>query len=196
MGIEKIALAKRSEYEKLDAEYKQLLSVSQPKIDNIDVVLKDVDSKAQQEQQAYAQNFNDGFLTQIESLNNLIKENSALQTRYYLLVAILLLIELMPVIAKTLLPAGTYDERVILREELEKEMANTNIRREQELKELYNNTALQNDKETISSFFNLTKTDREEKIKAFSHKWKTENHQTFDGLWEKMKKEIFTKQEN
>ena len=196
VGIEKIALAKRSEYEKLDAEYKQLLSVSQPKIDNIDVVLKDVDSKAQQEQQAYAQNFNDGFLTQIESLNNLIKENSALQTRYYLLVAILLLIELMPVIAKTLLPAGTYDERVILREELEKEMANTNIRREQELKELYNNTALQNDKETISSFFNLTKTDREEKIKAFSHKWKTENHQTFDGLWEKMKKEIFTKQEN
>ncbi len=196
VGIEKIALAKRNEYEKLDAGYKLLLSADQSKIDTLDAALKEIAYKTQQEQQAYAQNFNDGFLTQIESLNNLIKENSALQTRYYLLVAILLLIELMPVIAKTLLPAGTYDERVMLREELEKEMANSNIRREQELKELYNNTALQSDKETVTAFFNLTKSDRDEKIRSFSHKWKTENHQTFDGFWEKMKKEIFTKQEN
>ena len=54
---------------------------------------------------------------------------------------ILLLIELMPVIAKTLLPAGTYDEKVFLREEMEKEIANSNIRKEQELKELYNSLA-------------------------------------------------------
>lgn len=196
VGIEKIALAKKAEYEKLDNEYRQMLALQQPKIDSADALLKDIDNRVQLEQQAYAQNFNDGFLTQIEALNNLIKTNSALQIRYYLLVAILLLIELMPVIAKTLLPSGTYDEKVMLREELEKEMANGNIRREQELKELYNNLAVQHDKETITAFFNLTKQDREEKIKHFSHKWKTENHQTFDGLWEKMKKEILTKQEN
>lgn len=196
VGIEKIALAKKAEYEKLDNEYRQLFALQQPKIDSADALLKDIDNRVQLEQQGYAQNFNDGFLTQIEALNNLIKTNSALQIRYYLLVAILLLIELMPVIAKTLLPSGTYDEKVMLREELEKEMANGNIRREEELKELYNNLALQHDKETITAFFNLTKQDREDKIKQFSQKWKTENHQTFDGLWEKMKKEILTKQEN
>lgn len=196
VGIKDIAIAKRNEYEKLDNDYKQLLAINQPKIDQFDKESNNIDAKIEQEQQAYAQNFNDGFLTQIEALNNLIKENSALQTRYYLLVAILLLIELMPVIAKTLLPGGTYDERVMLREELEKEMSHSNIRREQELKELYNNTALQSDKETIAAFFNLTKSDREEKMKTFSSKWKTENHQTFDGLWEKMKKELLTKQEN
>ncbi len=196
VGIEKIAMAKKKEYEKLEDAYKQLLVANQPKIDAADISLQQIDSKTQQEQQAYAQNFNDGFLTQIESLNNLIQGNSALQTRYYLLVAILLLIELMPVIAKTLLPSGTYEERVMLREKLEKEMAQSNIRREQELKELYNNAALQNDKESINAFFSLTKTDREEKIKAFSNKWKTENYQTFDGLWEKVKKEILARQEN
>ncbi len=196
MGIEKIAIAKRNEYEKLDGEYKQLLVLNQPKIDSADKLLKSIDLKMQQEQLLYAQNFNDGFLTQIEGLNNLIKENSALQTRYYLLVAILLLIELMPVIAKTVLPSGTYDEKVMLREELEKEMAHANIQKEQQLKELYNNSALLADKETIAAFFNLTKEDREEKIKNFSSKWRNENHQTFDGLWEKMKKEILTKQEN
>jgi len=196
VGIEKIALAKKQEYEKLDAAYKQQLLLQQPTIDRIDAALKDIDNKTKQEQQAYAANFNDGFLTQIEALNNLIKTNSALQTRYYLLVAILLLIELMPVIAKTLLPAGTYDEKVLLREELEIEMAKGNIRREQELKELYNSLALQHDKETINVFFNITKEDREEKMRQFSNKWKTENNQTFDGMWEKMKKEILTKQEN
>jgi hypothetical protein len=39
-----------------------------------------------------------------------------------ILVAILLLIELMPVISKTLLPEGTYDEKVLLREKIEKEL--------------------------------------------------------------------------
>ena len=196
VGIKDIAIAKRKEYEKLETDYQQLLSIDQPKINQLEASLKELDNKIALAQQSYAQHFNDGFLTQIEALNNLIKENSALQTRYYLLVAILLLIELMPVIAKTLLPSGTYDEKVMLREELEKEMAQSNIRREQELKELYNSTALQSDKDAITAFFNLTEPDRKEKIKNFSNKWKTDNHQSFDGLWEKMKMEILSKQEN
>lgn len=196
VGIKDIAIAKRKEYEKLETDYQQLLSIDQPKINQVEASLKELDNKIALAQQSYAQNFNDGFLTQIEALNNLIKENSALQIRYYLLVAILLLIELMPVIAKTLLPSGTYDEKVMLREELEKEMAHSNIRREQELKELYNSTALQSDKDAITAFFNLTEPDRQEKIKNFSNKWKTDNHQSFDGLWEKMKMEILSKQEN
>jgi hypothetical protein len=102
----------------------------------------------------------------------------------------------MPVIAKTLLPSGSYDEKVMLREEMEVELANTNMKKEQALKEIYNQMAFDNDKEAITAFFSLTKDDRNEKMKAFSKKWKEENHQTFDGLWEKMKKEIFTKQEN
>lgn len=196
VGIEKIALAKKQAYEKLDGEYKQLQVMLQPKIDSADAGLKEIVNKTTQEQLAYTRHFNDGFLTQTEALNNLIKSNRALQIRYYLLVAILVLIELMPVIAKTLLPSGTYDEKAFLREALEKNMANGNIRREQELKELYNDLALQYDKATIAAFFSITKDDKEEKLKQFSTKWTTENHQTFDGMWEKMKKEILSKQEN
>ena len=102
----------------------------------------------------------------------------------------------MPVIAKTMLPSGSYDEKVVLREEMEIDIAHSNIRKEQQLKELYNQMAYDNDTEAITSFFSLTKEDRNEKMKAFSKKWKEENHQSFDGLWEKMKKEILTKQEN
>jgi hypothetical protein len=196
VGIKDIAIAKRNEYQKLDGEYQVLLKSNEPKIISLETELKTIDENIKKEEAAFTNYFNDGFLTQIEALNNLIKNNSALQYRYYLLVIILLLIELMPVIAKTLLPAGTYDEKVLLREEMEKEMAHSNIRKEKELKELYNTLAHQNDTEAITAFFNLTRDDRNEKMKAFSKKWKDDNHQTFDGLWEQMKKEILTKQEN
>lgn len=196
IGIKDIAIAKRSEYQKLDGEYQSMLATNQPKITEIASELKTIEEKIKKEEQAFTEYFNDGFLTQIEALNNLIKDNAALKYRYYLLVIILLLIELMPVIAKTLLPAGTYEEKVQLREAMEKEIAHSNVRKEQELKELYNSLAQQHDTEAITAFFNLTRDDRTEKIKAFSKRWKEGEHQTFDGLWEKMKQEILTKQEN
>ena len=56
--------------------------------------------------------------------------------------------------------------------------------------------AFENDAGAIASFFSLNKEDREEKMKAFSKKWKEDNNEGFDGMWEKVKKEVLTKQEN
>ncbi len=196
VGIKNIALAKKKEYEKLDAEYQTLLAANQPKLNTIEKEQQTIDDNIKKDEKQFANYFNDGFLTRIEALNNLIKNNSALQFRYYLLVIILMLIELMPVIAKTLLPSGSYDEKVRLREEMEKEIAFSNMKKEQELKEVYNAMAKANDEEAITTFFALTKEDKSEKIKAFSKRWRDENHETFDGLWNKMKKEILSKQEN
>jgi hypothetical protein len=196
VGIKDIAIAKRSEYQKLDGEYQALLKTEQTKIDGIDKELNEMEGKIKAEEAAFTQYLNNGFLTRVEALSNLLKTNTALQYRYYLIVFLLMLIELMPVIAKTLLPSGSYDEKVLLREEMEIEIARSNIRKEQQLKELYNQMAHEYDGEAIKAFFRLTNEDRTEKIKSFSKKWKEENHQTFDGFWEKMKKEILTKQEN
>ena len=196
IGIKDIAIAKRNEYQKLDGEYQILLKESQPKSDSNNAALKDIDNKIKAEEANFILYLNNGFLTRVEALTNLLKDNAALQFRYYLIVFILMLIELMPVIAKTILPSGSYDEKVMLREEMEIDIAHSNIRKEQQLKERYNQMAFDNDAEAITAFFSLTKDDRNEKMKTFSKKWKEENHQTFDGLWEKMKKEILTKQEN
>ena len=196
VGIKDIAIAKRNEYQKLDGEYQTLLKETQPKLDSTDAALKEIDNKIKTEETNFLLYLNNGFLTRVEALTNLLKNNPALQFRYYLIVFILMLIELMPVIAKTILPSGSYDEKVMLREEMEIDIAHSNIRKEQQLKEIYNQLAFENDTEAIKAFFALTKDDRNEKMKTFSNKWKEENHQTFDGLWEKMKKEILTKQEN
>jgi len=196
IGIKDIAIAKRNEYQKLDGEYQALLKTEQPKADSAAAALKGLENKIKTGEADFTTYLNDGFLTRVEALNNILKNNSALQSRYYLIVFILMLIELMPVIAKTMLPSGSYDEKVMLREEMEIDIAHSNMRKEQQLKELYNQMAFDNDTEAIRSFFSLTREDRNEKMKAFSKKWSAENHQTFDGLWEKMKKEILTKQEN
>ena len=196
IGIKDIAIAKRNEYQKMDGEYQAMLRQDQPKLDSTENELAGMENKIKAEEVNFTQFLNNGFLTRVDALNNLLKNNRALQFRYYLIVFILVLVELMPVIAKTILPSGTYDEKVMLREDMEAEIAHSNIRKEQQLKELYNQMAYENDKEAISSFFSLTRDDRNEKMKAISKRWATENHQTFDGLWEKMKKEILTKQEN
>jgi len=196
VGIKDIAIAKRNEYQKLDEEYQALLKTDQPKLNDADKEMGEMEAKIKAEETAFAQYLNNGFLTRVDALSNLMKNNPALQYRYYLIVFILMLIELMPVIAKTLLPSGSYDEKVLLREEMEIEIARSNMRKEQNLKELYNQMAYEYDGEAITAFFRLTKEDRTDKIRAFSKKWKDENHQTFDGFWEKMKKEILTKQEN
>ena len=196
VGVKAVALAKKNEYQKLDGEYQQFLSTLQPKLTAVENELTTIEETIKKEEAAFTEYFNDGFLTQIEALNNLIKINPALQFRYYLLVIILLLIELMPVIAKTILPSGTYDERALLRESMEKEITQSNITKEKELKELYNSLAHQNDKDAITNFFDFTKEDRNQKIKSFSKEWKEGTSQSFDGLWETMKKNILTRQEH
>ena len=196
VGIKDIAIAKQKEYQKLDGEFQAMLALNQPKIDSADKELAGMETKIKAEEENFTKYLNDGFLIRVEALNNILKSSSVLQFRYYLIVFILMLIELMPVIAKTMLPSGSYDEKVMLREELEVDMANSNIRKEKLLKEMYNQIAFDNDKEAIAAFFEISKDDRNEKIRAFSKRWKDENHETFDGLWEKMKKEILTKQEN
>ena len=196
IGIKDIAIAKRNEYQKLDEAYQRLSLEISPKLDSIDQELNGMEANIKKEEGNFIRYLNNGFLTRVDALNNLIKNNPALQFRYYLIVFILMLIELMPVIAKTMLPGVSYDEKVMLREEMEIDIANSNIRKEKNLKEIYNQLAFENDTEAIKAFFTLTREDRMEKIKTFSNKWKEENHQTFDGFWEKMKRDVLTKQEN
>jgi hypothetical protein len=129
-------------------------------------------------------------------LQNLLKSNSALASRYWLVMIILVLIELMPVIAKTLLPAGTYDEKVKLQEELEKEMTRRNISRDRELKEYFNDSALGADKAAIDDFFAGNLERRRNKMEDFGNEWRGDKHQSFDGLWQQMKRDIMTRWEN
>jgi len=196
VGIEKIAIAKKLAYDKLEADRQTSFQELQPRLDSIQRSLGTLETTIQKEEEAFAKLLNTGFLTRMEGLSNLLKANQTLRFRYYLIVAILMLIELMPVIVKTLLPAGAYEEKATLREEMEKELAYENMNREKELKKLYNSLAQENDSEAIRQFFSMSKEDREEKMKELSKRFKDDQRVTFDSTWEKIKHGVLSKQEN
>jgi hypothetical protein len=101
----------------------------------------------------------------------------------------------MPVLAKTLLPAGTYDEKVLLREIMEKELVHKNIAHEQALKELYNQLAFDQDAVFIKHFFEEANEERKEKMNIQFTEWKENNTQSFDSMWNSIKKDLLAKQE-
>ena len=196
IGLKDIARAKQNEYTKLDSAYNKLSGSVQPKINNTDSLLNVIDESKQKEMQSFNALMNDGFLTRIEALHHLIQNNTAAQFRYYLLIIILVLIELMPVIAKSLLPDGTYDEKVRLREIMEKQVNETNIQHEGRLKEIYNRIAFEQDSEFIREFFNEARNARKQKMQAQFKQWKESDNGSFDTLWENLKRDVLTKQEN
>ncbi|MGI8952660.1 MAG: DUF4407 domain-containing protein [Chitinophagaceae bacterium] len=196
IGLAKIAQTKQLEYEKLDSQYQQLNTINQSKIKSVDSSLAAIELSKQKEMQNYNSLLNDGFLTRIEALHNLIKSNAAAQFRYYLLIIILVMIELMPVIAKTLLPNGTYDEKVRLKEEMEKAIAKSNQQKEQQLKELYNQLAFEQDSEFIHTFFDQSKKERNDKMLEKLNGWKNGEPKSFDSVWQQLKQDFLSKQEN
>jgi hypothetical protein len=196
IGLKDIAQAKQKSYEKLDADYRTTETGLRPQLQRIDSSIAAIDASVQKEQASFETLLNDGFITRIEALNHLVQQNSSVAFRYYLLVAILLLIELMPAISKTMLPEGSYDEKVLLRENLEKELNQNNHRRELALKELYNETAFEQDSIFIKDFFDQTENERREKMMTDLKTWKEEKTKSFDGLWDDMKRDMLTKQEN
>lgn len=196
IGLKDIALAKQREYLKLASDYTTNEQLVLPQIKSIDSSLALIRASAQKEQAAFAALLNDGFITRIEALNHLVQNNGSVAFRYYLLVVILLLIELMPVIAKALLPEGAYDKKVFLREEIEKEIIKNNHARELALKERYNQTAFEQDSDFIKTFFTLSAKERNERMAEYLQQWKDEKSTSFQSLWETMKKGMLTKEEN
>lgn len=195
IGLKDIAQAKQREYQKLDADYRLQEQQLLPQIKTNDSLIAAIDAAIRKEQAAFEVLLNDGFITRIEALNHLVQNNPSVAFRYYLLVAILLLIELMPVITKTLLPEGSYDKKLELRETLEKELAQKNHERELAIKELYNQTAFEQDSGFIKDFFAQAEQQRKEKLNNRMQEWKETNDKPFDELWEDMKRDILTRWE-
>ncbi|MBS1747462.1 MAG: DUF4407 domain-containing protein [Bacteroidetes bacterium] len=196
VGLKDIAKAKQTEYQKLNDDYNSLLETTAPGIKTADSILNAIQQEKQKEMITFNSLMNDGFLTRIEALQNLILNNSAAKFSYYLLIIILVLIELMPVIAKSLLPEGTYDEKVRLREEMERHVTALNIEQEGKLKELYNQVAYEQDRDFIRSFFDEAKNERRKKMMVKFKQWNESGEESFDKLWENIKQDVLTKQES
>lgn len=119
IGLKAIALAKKEAADKAATDYHEIEKTLTPSLKYTDSALNAINQLITKEQNAFNLLMNDGFITQIEALDHLVKNNTAVAFRYYLLIILLMLIELMPVLAKYLLPTGTYAVNASIVEEKE-----------------------------------------------------------------------------
>lgn len=119
IGLKDIALAKKAAAEKAAMDYQVIAEKLTVTIQYTDSAIQSINRMIAQEQASFNQLLNNGFITQIEALDHLIQQNRAVAFRYYLLIVLLLLIEIMPLLAKYLLPLGTYEVKSKLVEEEE-----------------------------------------------------------------------------
>ncbi len=173
IGLKAIALTKQMAYEKLEEEYQVQKKELFPKIEYAESGLKTLDKKINEEQIVFQSLLNNGFITRIEALSHLVQGNNAVAFRYYLLVALLMLIELMPVIAKLLIPEGSYELKVQLRLEMEKQRE-------------YNNQAL------IKAFFEQSYLARKDKMESTLFAWKNNSNSSFKEKWESFNNELIS----
>lgn len=195
IGLYAIAKTKKQAYELLLNSYSILSNQLQPKIKQADSALLAIEQKIITEQIAFNYLLNHGFLTQIESLNNLLKTSTALESKYWLLLILLLLIELMPIIAKSLIPTGTYEKKVNSAEFIEATLLQENEQHTIALKQHFNQLAHLADKEMISHFFESTKSKRFEHIKVETENWENLKERSFHSIWKNLQKNLLTKQE-
>ena len=170
IGLKAIALAKQMTYEKLDKEYQIQKNEIAPQIEYAETAMKALDKKINEEQITFQTLLNNGFITRIEALNHLVQSSNAVAFRYYLLVALLLLIELMPVLAKLLIPEGTYELKVQLRLEMEREREMNNQMLTKEFFEKAYSVRINKMENSLSTWKN-------DSTIPFKEKWNTFNNE-------------------
>jgi len=191
-GIKAIALAKKATYEKLDEEYKRLDASIRMKTDSIDLALLSIVQKINAENETFSKSLNEGFLIRITALNNLVENNAALKYRYYLIIAILVLIELMPVLSKSFLSGGSYEQQWQAMQDADTALALANITREKELKEYHNNKIQEDALRSADEFFSIKEKTGKKQMEEVISGWKDQSQ---DVLWRKIKTGFTGRQE-
>jgi len=198
-GIAGVAARKEIALNRATGEYNLYRAGADLELDGIRRRLAEIETGINSDLSNYRENnMTTGFLIRIEALRSLFEKDhtKALRNRYYLLLVILVIFELIPVISKLFLMTGSYDEKVKLKDELETELARSNKNREMNLKMLYNDISEAGDTEIVRQLFNDFSEKRLERMNGNISKWKSSDIITFDQLWNRIKGEVLSKQEN
>ena len=197
-GIAGIAREKKRALDRAQKSHDQYQASSAGDLQRIDTRLGEITQRINEETDAFKERELDtGFLIRIEALQSLFDkdETGALAERYYLILIILVLFELIPIISKLYLPTGSYDEKVRLRDQIEIELAKSNTEKELSLKELYNQKAKEEDSELINNLFANISVTRKAKVEEIVKSWRASSDISFDELWNEIKEDLLSKKE-
>jgi len=197
-GIAGVAARKEAALQRAQQEYSRFETENGETLTGIESRLAEINTKINQETDNYRENnMTTGFLIRVEALQSLFDKDTtgALKKRYFLILFILILFELIPIISKLYLSTGSYDEKVKIRDEIEIEMAVSNKDRELELKHLHNDLVKTEDSELIKKLYTDSTEQRLDRIQTDLNKWRANENGSFDELSSKVKAEVLARLE-
>ncbi|MDX2445549.1 MAG: DUF4407 domain-containing protein [Bacteroidales bacterium] len=194
-GIAGVAARKEAALKRAQEENTRFETENGVTLLGIESRLSAIDNEINADINNYRQNnMTSGFLIRVEALQSLFDKDTtgALKKRYFLILFILILFELIPIISKLYLSTGSYDEKVKIRDEIEIEMAVSNKERELELKHLNNDLVKTEDSELLKRLYTGSTDQRMDRVQSDIDKWRANENGSFDELCSKVKAEVLS----
>lgn len=113
IGEYAIARVKKIAYLKAEEDLVTWKRTTQPALDSAIAAEKRTEELITQRINTFEKSLSDGFLSRIETLDDLMVSHPPVKDRYRLVIMIIMLIELMPLLTKLMMPSGLYEEKVM-----------------------------------------------------------------------------------
>jgi len=185
-GIAGIAKEKEKAYRRAELAYQEISESQEKENTQINHRLLSMDSVVYAETEDFRKNkLSEGFLIRVGALQSLFQkdEHFALQKRYYLILIILIFFELIPIISKLYLPTGSYDERVVLQDELELKLAQSQQESLLHYHLKVHSLNKTQDQQTAQVLLELTAQQKAEIIEDLGEQWKSNPQLSFEQFW-------------
>lgn len=193
IGESDIARVKKSAYLKSEEELQAMQRAWEPQQQQLQAQIARMHTVDSLKEAVYVSTLTNGFLAQIEALNELTETHPPVKQRYRLIVFIITLIEVMPLLSKILMPKGEYDEKLAAATAQGVTSAQLQTDTGKELMEHYQAAALAADKETVDHLFESTRDLRREQAEALVKEWKNRENGQYQNLWQQARRLLLGK---
>lgn len=120
VGESTVAKVKKAAFMQAQEDLTTWKRETQTQLDSALATQKKVEQSVQSQIDTFSKGLNDGFLTRVETLDDLMVVHPPVKYRYRLVILLIMLIELMPLLTKLMMSSGLYEERMQLESEKKK----------------------------------------------------------------------------
>jgi hypothetical protein len=189
IGEYTIARVKKMAYLKAEEDLIAWKRSVQPALDSALAKEKITEATIQQRIAEFDKGLTDGFLTRIETLDDLMLVHPPVKYRYRLVIMLIMMIELMPLLTKLMMPSGLYEEKVQDAVQQKKLLWQTERAAIKEVEAAFYETALSTDKQLQADVMHeIDELRRQQAEEAFT-KWK-QNPGKVRQFWEQVKSRL------
>lgn len=189
IGEYQIARVKKSEYLKAEDDLKAWKRSVQAELDTALAIEKRTEEIIAAKQAEFQKRQSDGFLTRIETLDDLMLLHPPVKDRYRIILVLILLIELMPLLTKLMMPSGLYEELLASATEDEKILIKNKKAYANAIEKEYFQTAFESDREIQQTVLQKIHHIRSEMANDAIEEWKVEKRGV-SGFWDVLRNKI------